>query len=374
MTTNHIAFRTDASMQIGTGHVMRCLTLAERLHSNGAEITFICREYPGHLCNLIEKVGFRVIRLVMPTFLTISGDLAHSHWLGISQEEDAQETLTQLEGKGCEWLIVDHYALDAIWEAVMRRFAKRIMAIDDLADRQHDCDLLLDQNFYDGEDTRYDTLVPSQCRKLLGPRYAMLRTEFFDALPKVKHRIGEIKRILVFFGGSDYENETLKALRAIHFLNQPKLIVDVILGVNFPFKSTVLDFASQMEQVVCHDYVNNMAELMASSDLYLGAAGITTWERCCLGLPSVVIAVAKNQVSPMEQMERAGIVRFLGVGCNVAVGDILKTLDEMMTVPSVLAEMSHKAMKLVDGSGAQRCVSAILNDGDVDEKAIQNYS
>lgn len=370
-----ILFRVDASNQIGTGHVMRCLTLAERLRNAGAEIAFICREHPGHLCDFIEKRNFRLIRLATPTPSAISDNLAHSHWLGVSQEDDARETLAQLEGmEGCDWLIVDHYALSVTWEVAMRPFAKRIMAIDDLADRKHDCDLLLDQNFYEGEDSRYDRLVPSQCKKLLGPRYAMLRAEFFNALPKVKQRTGELKRILVFFGGSDYDNETLKALRAIYSLNQSQINVDVILGVNFPFRSAVLDFVSRMTKVVCHDYVDNMAELMASSDLYLGAAGITTWERCCLGLPSLVIAVATNQVGPMEQMERAGIVRFLGEGRNVTVDDILKTLDEMMAAPSVLAEMSHKSMKLVDGSGAQRCVTAILNDGDVDEKTIQNYS
>jgi UDP-2,4-diacetamido-2,4,6-trideoxy-beta-L-altropyranose hydrolase len=372
----NIFFRTDAAINIGTGHVMRCLTLAEGLRNNGAKIIFICREHLGNLCSLIESRGYQLIRLPLPAIPSSSHNLVYSHWLGVTQEEDAREVLLQLaEIDGvCDWLIVDHYALGATWEVSMRQFAKRIMVIDDLADRRHNCDLLLDQNFYEGEDTRYDKLVPGSCKKLLSPRYAMLREEFFNELPKVKQRAGELKRILVFFGGSDYDNETLKALQAIHLLDQPKICVDVILGVNFPFKSVIQEFASRMNQVVCHDYVDNMAELMASSDLYLGAAGITTWERCCLGLPSLVIAVASNQVGPMEQMERAGFVLFLGEGRNVTVDDILRALDELMAVPSVLAEMSHKAMKLVDGSGTQRCVTAILNYGDVDEKAIQNYS
>jgi UDP-2,4-diacetamido-2,4,6-trideoxy-beta-L-altropyranose hydrolase len=367
-----IVFRVDASSQMGTGHVIRCLTLAGKLSEAGVEVAFICRVHAGHLCKLIERSGYKLIRLELPTtILSPPGSLIHSQWLGLSQEEDAQEVLVRLaELGGCDWLIVDHYGLDVSWEAAMRPFAKYIMVIDDLADRKHDCDLLIDQNFYFDDDKRYNKLVSNQCIKLLGPSYAMLRPEFLNCLPKAKQRISKLNRILVYFGGSDSGNETLKALQAIKLLNNQKLAVDVILGVNFLFKSCVLDFSSRMKQVKCHDYVDNIAEFMTGSDLYLGAAGITTWERCCIGLPSIVIAVSSNQVLPMEQLERSGIVRFLGERRNVSVDDIFKALVEFMSAPSIMREMSLKAMKLVDGKGAQRCVKAILNNGEIDEKAI----
>lgn len=362
-----VVFRVDASIQIGTGHVMRCLTLAGALRENGAKITFICREHSGHLLELIASASHRLIRLPARNS-SLSGNLTHAHWLGVSQEEDARQIMAALkEMGGCDWLIADHYALDATWETVMRSHVKHIMVIDDLADRRHDCDLLLDQNFYGGIDARYDGLVSSQCRKLLGPRYAMLRSEFSMALPKVKVRVGQLKHILVFFGATDHENETLKALHAIQLLNKPEITVNVVLGVNHPFKTAVREFASVMNQVICHEYVDNMAELMLASDLYLGAAGTTTWERCCLGLPSLVIAVASNQVGPIERLDQAGIVRFMGEGHAVSVEDISRVLGEMIATPPVLAEMSRKATKLVDGGGTQRCVLAILNDGGGDE-------
>ena len=358
-----ITFRCDASIQIGSGHVMRCLTLANELRGQGADITFVCREHPGHLFDQIESSNNRLFRLPPPTSFS-GGKLAHAHWLGATQEEDAKQTIESLDGLGIhDWLIVDHYALDAAWETTMRPYSRRIMVIDDLADRKHDCDLLLDQNFYGGIDHRYDGLISSQYRQLFGPHYALLRPEFPIARTKMKERLGELNHILVFFGATDCQNETLKVLRAIQILNHPKIFVNVILGVNHPFKSDVRELASMMSQVTCHEYVDYMAELMLASDLYLGAAGTTTWERCCLGLPSLVIAVASNQVGPIEHLDQAGIVRFLGEGHAVSAEDISKVLGEMLATPSILAEMSRKAMKLVDGGGTQRCVSIILSDG-----------
>jgi len=371
----HIVFRTDASIQIGTGHVVRDLTLANKLFSLGVRITFICREHPGNLCEFIEKAGYQLVRLATPSSDSVSNALVHSSWLGASQEEDALKTLERLdEIGGCDWLIVDHYAIDITWEKIVRQLAKKIMVIDDLADRSHDCDLLLDQNFYQGVDARYDKLVSSQCIKLLGPHYAMLRPEFSIALSKMKIRTGKLQRILVFFGATDSNNETLKVLHAFQLLNRPEITVHVILGINHPFKSDVRNFASSMKQVVCHDYVENMAELMIDSDLYLGAAGTTTWERCCLGLPSLVIAVASNQIGPIEQLSHAGIVRFLGEGGSVTAEYIARALNEVLATPSALAEMSRNSMRLVDGQGVQRCVSAILNYGEVNEETIQNYT
>ncbi|RME63691.1 MAG: UDP-2,4-diacetamido-2,4,6-trideoxy-beta-L-altropyranose hydrolase, partial [Alphaproteobacteria bacterium] len=167
------AFRVDASRAIGTGHVGRCLTLAAALRDAGGDALFLCRAHDGHLNAKIEEAGFPVLSL--PKRNDTDDDLAHSHWLGATQADDAKASIAALAGHRIDWLVVDHYGLDARWESALRRHAHRILAIDDLADRSHDCDLLLDQNFFLDAASRYDGLLPDHCRPLLGPRYAVLR-------------------------------------------------------------------------------------------------------------------------------------------------------------------------------------------------------
>lgn len=354
-----VAFRVDASTQIGSGHLMRCLTLAEALHTIGADILFICRELPGHLCSHVEACGFTVRRLPMPEEAASAGTGISHAAHGVDWAEDAAETASAL-AEETGWLVVDHYALDARWEWALRSRADRILVLDDLAERSHDCDLLLDQNYYETQEKRYMELVPTGCRVLAGPRYALLRPEFAKARERLNQRDGRVERILVFFGAGDYGNETLKALQSIRQLGRPEIGVDVVLGVNHPFKQAVKNSAATMPQVFCHDYVNNMAELMAAADLYLGAAGTTTWERCCLGLPSLVIAVAKNQIKPIQSLELIGAVQYLGESVEVSVEDISRALGSIMDAPSLLVAMGDAAMALVDGLGTHRCVAAML--------------
>lgn len=164
----NISFRTDASLQIGTGHVMRCLTLADELRRQGADIVFICREHPGNLIDLIEGKGHPVVRLLQADaeYMATSEDVTHATWLGVSWQQDAAETLTALGNTQPEWLIVDHYALDRRWGQKLRLHVGKIMVIDDLADRLHDCDLLSDQNLYPAMESRHDKLIPDNCQKL----------------------------------------------------------------------------------------------------------------------------------------------------------------------------------------------------------------
>jgi len=202
-----ILIRTDSSVQIGTGHVMRCLTLADELRERGAEIVFVCRDFAGNLCGYTE------------------GNLKHAAWLGADWQTDARQVEEIIKDFNThpDWLVVDHYALDERWERYLRSYVKKIMVIDDLADRPHDCDLLLDQNFYENLESRYDGLAPSGCKKLLGPKYALLRPEFREERKNLRKRDGYVKRIMIFFGGSDPTNETTKALEAVRMLNRPDI-------------------------------------------------------------------------------------------------------------------------------------------------------
>lgn len=373
MVIRDIAFRVDATSRIGSGHFMRCLTLADALKQRGAHIRFVSRDMPDNLRDMLIKKDMEFAALGSETAASVNDDLVHSFWLGVSQQQDAQATLQALSDRIWDWLVVDHYALDCRWESLLRDVAGNILVIDDLADRRHDCDMLLDQNYYGEMDLRYNELVPKYCKKLLGTRYTMLRPEFSAALSTLRVRSGKINRILVFFGATDSQNETLKALKAIRLLGCSEIAVDVILGVEFRFKSEVMDFVESMpEKVTCYNYVNNMAELISASDLYIGAAGTTTWERCCLGLPSLVIAVAENQIRPMKRMAEAGAVMYLGESKDVSVEAVAAVLGVLRFTPEHLLEMSHKCMKLVDGHGADRCVLELFNYGGMDEEAIQD--
>ncbi|MFH1884106.1 MAG: UDP-2,4-diacetamido-2,4,6-trideoxy-beta-L-altropyranose hydrolase, partial [Planctomycetota bacterium] len=225
--------RADASGQIGTGHVMRCLTLADELRGRGAEVIFVCREFAGNLCGYIEEKGYIVHRLPVSNDQEhdFESNLKHASWLGADWQTDArqvEEVFKDLDTH-LDWLVVDHYALDEKWEGYLRPYVKKIMVIDDLADRAHDCDLLMDQNFHENLESRYDGLVPPGCIKLLGPKYAALRPEFREVRKNLRKRDGHVKRIMIFFGGSDPTNETAKTLEAMYMLNRPDVAVDVVV-------------------------------------------------------------------------------------------------------------------------------------------------
>ncbi len=354
-----VLIRTDASVEIGSGHLMRCLTMADALHDKGAEVTFVCREHLGHLFDLIETSSHRLIRLPPPTSLT-GGKLAHAQWLGVTQEEDAHQTAEALKVVGrLDWLIVDHYALDVEWEIAMRAYAERIMVIDDLADRKHDCDLLLDQNLHRDMETRYEKLVPLSCKTLLGPKYALLRPEFKESRSGLKMRDGNVKRIFIFFGGSDPTNETGKALRAINRLGRIDIAIDVVVGAANPHHEDIASLCKQLPEAMLYRNVNNIAELMAASDLAIGAGGSTTWERCALSLPTLTISVAENQVSIAEGVDQTNAQIYLGTASKVTSEIIAAKLERLLQHPQELITMSEAGQRLVDTNGSHRIIEAI---------------
>lgn len=355
-----IAFRADASVMIGSGHVMRCLTLADALRERGAETMFIGREHPGHLFAMIESKGHGLVRLPAP-MASPAGGLAHADWLWATQEEDARRTLDAISLiGGCDWVVVDHYALDAQWERAMRPCAQNVMAIDDLADRKHDCDVLLDQNYYLDTEQRYEGLLPPHCRRLLGPKYALLRPEFAEARRKLRERSGEVERMLVFFGGSDPSNETAKALRAIKLLGREDIAVDVVVGAANPHQEEIAALCAELPQVVLHRQVNNMAELMANADLAVGAGGGTMWERCCLGLPAIIVSVADNQRPGCETFARQGAAIYLGEAATADAELLVASLQLALSSSWLLAGASERAMALVDGHGSRRAARHLM--------------
>ena len=347
-----IAIRVDASVQIGTGHFMRCLTLADALKQQGAQIRFVSHRVPEQLRKLLDARGYELALLNKSQSEGTTDRFLHSSLLGSSQARDATETIQALSDLTWDWLVVDHYALDADWESAMRPAVGKIMVIDDLADRLHDCDLLLDQNRYEGLQRRYEGLVPDHCERLLGPRYALLRPEFAAARKTLRRRDGRVRRIFVFFGGSDLSNETAKALEAIRLMNRSDIAVDVVVGASNPRGDQIREICQRMPNTCFHLQVENMAELMALADLAIGAGGTTTWERCCLGLPTLALVLADNQREVVEAMSAAGAMRNVGWHADVTSTGLAEALRMALASPDSLNAMSERSLDIMGGPDA----------------------
>lgn len=348
-----IAFRVDSTSRIGTGHFMRCLTLADALKQRGARIRFVSRELPMHLRDMLAAKNMKLTSLDSYANASPTDDLKHAHWLGTSQTQDAQATIQALSDQSWDWLIVDHYALDACWESALRNTTKQIMVIDDIADRQHDCDVLLDQNYYADMQTRYIGKVPVHCQLLLGPRYALLRDEFRQKHEQIKPRSGPVKRVFVFFGGVDTDNYTGRAIEALSEINISDLHVDVVIGAQHP-RREMIQAACVKQGYVCYVQTKRMAELMAAADLAIGAGGSASWERCCLGLPALLVALADNQVDIAKALDSIGACVYLGTKETANSLAIQRAITNLSDMYDQLERISQRAFSLVDGIGVER--------------------
>lgn len=345
MAKTYIAFRVDASNHMGTGHFMRCLTLADELKKHGAQIRFISRNLPAHLIDMLAEKCIKYLSLNLDDAKEAVDELAHASWLGTSQARDAQATLQALADQTWDWIVVDHYSLDKRWESVVRANCKKLMVIDDLADRQHDCDVLLDQNYYADMQTRYVSKVPTHCQLLLGPQFALLREEFRRLREKVKVRTGNVKKILVFFGGVDADNYTSLAIQALAELNiTPQ--VNVVIGSQHPNREQIQQ-ACISHGFICHVQTTRMAELMAEADLAIGGGGTAIWERCAMGLPSIVVVMAENQSKASIDLDAFGVLINLGDAHKIRKADMLGAVERLLINEQSRTKLSIASMHLV---------------------------
>ncbi|MCM0612631.1 UDP-2,4-diacetamido-2,4,6-trideoxy-beta-L-altropyranose hydrolase [Marinobacter sediminum] len=357
-----VVFRADASLSIGTGHVMRCLTLAEELRRQGHACQFVCRDHPGHLAGFILSKGFTCDLLsnpAVPEARRVSvNETAHSDWLGVSWEMDADQTLSVVDKPDVDWLVADHYALESRWENRLASVAKRVMVIDDLADRNHDCDLLLDQNL-GSQEADYSHRVPERCVRLIGPRYALLRPEFAELREAaLKRRVKpEVKRILISLGGVDSDNVTGKVLNALANSSLPgDTDLDIIMGATAPHLDEVQQMAQQLPfRAEVSVNVYDMADRMCRADLSIGAAGSTSWERCCLGLPSIMVILAENQRNIGNALAQSGCAYLVD---RDRIADELSPLLSRLVEPGKeLERLAANAELVCDGKGSSRLVS-----------------
>lgn len=358
-----IAFRTDASLAIGTGHVMRCLTLARALRARGAECRFICRSHDGHLLDRVRESGFEAAELPAtasgtPAAAADDPCLAHAAWLGASWQRDSEATIGALAGWVPEWLVVDHYAIDKRWQSALRPHCGRIMVIDDLADRDHDCDLLLDQNLVVDLDRRYDGRVPKQCALLLGPEYALLQPEYAELHPRTPPRLGPVERILISFGGADAHNLTGRAIDAFLSIGRSDIEVDVVINPASPHAPAIRRQVEVHANITLHESLPTLAYLMLKADLAIGAAGATSWERCCMGLPSIVVVLASNQAPIAHELRNRNLARVLGPGLDITTPELASAISASIGERDLHA-WSTRCRDLVDGRGADRVAEAV---------------
>ncbi|MEZ8859668.1 UDP-2,4-diacetamido-2,4,6-trideoxy-beta-L-altropyranose hydrolase [Vibrio sp. 10N.247.311.51] len=350
-----IAIRVDCSNEIGMGHIMRCLAIATKASSLGHDVLFIGNDIPSTFVERIINSGCKVDSFALSVNETSSSNLKHSNWLKGGTYCDALETskvITKYFGIA-DWLIVDHYGIDIEWESKLRRSVRNIAVIDDLADREHDADLLLDQNIYDGWSTKYKKLTPSDCKLLVGSSYILLRDEFISLSPLP---IGARRRdLIIFMGGGDEFNYTGKLLELlIESDNRDKLKVDVIIGPINSHKNNV----ERLMQFLPHGrlFVNptNIAELYLNSRLAIGAPGGSTWERCCLGVPSVLVAIADNQLRVGRFLDNEGIA---WLACSVE--QAITRYYEVSHDAALLSDYSCRAQCYVDGKGVERFITQL---------------
>jgi UDP-2,4-diacetamido-2,4,6-trideoxy-beta-L-altropyranose hydrolase len=351
-----IAIRVDASTRIGMGHVMRCVTLAEVLIKQSAEVVFICRSQSGDCIEWIRDKGFTVLALPLAPDGLLSNQLIMNDAASTQEFLDANAPI--------EWLIVDHYDIDYRWEGFMRGSVRQIMVIDDLANRLHNCDLLLDQNFYLNIDQRYKGLVPEYCKMCLGPSYVMLREEFYSSKKDLRQRDGTVQYLMCFYGASDPTGETLKAIPAIQALNNASLHVDVVVGKANPASEQIAAICSELPGFTFHCQTNRMAELCAQADIALGAGGSANWERAFLGLPSLVTITADNQAETTHALSSVGGAWLLGEARDVTESAITAALEEAINSPERLQNISRAALTIMNIHGvygAHGVVRAMLH-------------
>jgi len=363
-----IVFRVDASIAMGTGHVMRCLTLADEFKKNYAvHVLFISRAHQGYLADYIQDKGFelKLLPSPVPGFQPSPEDVAHAKWLNVPWRLDAEETINIIASLKPDWLVVDHYSLDARWHSLLRPYVNRILVIDDLADRKLDCDILLDQT-YGREKKDYRNLVNKNCRTLLGSRFALLRPEFVElraqAIIKRKYFNG-INRILVTMGGTDSKNLTSKILDSLAQINwSTNPYIDVVMGGHSPYLKVIQKMINNYPLNISISIdVSDMAVRMLKADLAIGAGGSTAWERCCLGLPTLAFCLAENQKLILQEIDKIGGLINLGKPTQDTDRKIKQTFHSLDKSKEIISNISDQCITLVDGAGVSRVVKEISN-------------
>jgi UDP-2,4-diacetamido-2,4,6-trideoxy-beta-L-altropyranose hydrolase len=337
-----VLIRADASIDIGTGHVLRNVVIAGWLQRAGLSVAFASRRLDGDLIDRVRAGGIDVFEL------DDAGAPRHDTWLSVDLDVEiaAMIKLISRLSRPPRWVIVDHYELDARWEREIAQLGIRICAIDDLANRPHDVDILLDANVEDV--VRYAGLVPDRTRLFIGMRFTPVRDAFVRERESARVRDGTVRRILIFYGGVDWTDETTKALRAFRLVPHD-LQIDVVVGFSNPRRNQIeaaID-AEPRARLCAGD--GEMAELTASADLALGAIGGAMWERFFVGCPSIVTGTLDICAHVGPVLAPSGAMVWLGNAAGVREADVAAAVLTLLEDPQRVRDMSRSALALSNG-------------------------
>jgi len=348
----NLFIRVDSSPEIGIGHIMRCLTLAQELKNNFDKVIFLTRKDSDDFIKTITENGFEVF--LLPTQTIKPSKNLHE----LNNYSDIIKNLITTYTKNKNYLLIDHYEVDSDFESSLKNTFEKIFVIDDLANRKHDCDLLIDQNYHRDLNHRYEKLIPNDAITLLGPKYAIIRSEFRRINKKIIKKNSQIKKILISFGGSDPTNECKKTLDALCSIESSQFEIIVVAGIyNHKFEQ-LQKLYEKYSHIKIFRHVNDLSRLMLDSDLFIGAGGTTTWERLYMGLPSIVTIISNDQKESTELLSDMKHIINLGLARYVETKTYVQAIQK--SSPDLLYSMSLNNQKLVDGNGCSRIKKQII--------------
>ena len=348
----NLFIRVDSNSEIGIGHIMRCLTLAQELKNNFDKVIFLTRKDSDYFIKTITENEFEVFLLPAQTIKPPKN--LHE----LNNHSDIIKNLVTRYTKNKNYLLIDHYEVDSDFESSLKNTFEKIFVIDDLANRKHNCDLLIDQNYHRDLNHRYEKLIPNDAITLLGPKYAIIRSEFRKLNKKPIKKNSQIKKILVSFGGSDPTNECKKTLDALCSIENSQFEIIVVAGIfNHNFEE-LQKLYEKYSHIKIFRHVNDLSRLMLNSDLFIGAGGTTTWERLYMGLPSIVTIISNDQKESTELLSETKNVINLGLAKYVETKTYVQAIQK--SSPDLLYSMSLNNQKLVDGNGCSRIKKQII--------------
>jgi UDP-2,4-diacetamido-2,4,6-trideoxy-beta-L-altropyranose hydrolase len=340
---NTIVVRTDADSQIGTGHLMRCFSLAQGWQARGGKVVIATNCNNDNLTRHLEAANMPIAAIERP----------HPNPM------DWDRTCEILKSHPDAWVVLDGYHFDAGYQGKIKSCGHRLMAIDDTAHLdKYFADIVLNQNI---NADRLNYTAEPRTRLLLGLRYVLLRPEFIEQSVTVPKSSKIARKLLVTLGGGDFDNQTLKVIKAIEEVKIDGLEAVIVVGPANPHLKQ-LQAIIKDSRVPIHLKVNttHMAELMTWADMAVTAGGSTCWELACMGLPALVIILAENQQAVAKGLEEREAIINLGWHHNLSPVRIAKALENLLLNAARRGKMAEISRKLIDGKGTERVLSELI--------------